>query len=383
MDNGNLGNTNVSFNPINRSSVTPSSPAKATTSTTSTKEVQPLKIPLLRHLSTAPIGGFMASTTASSTVARYIDRGIGHVYEASSIGNDIKKISNTTIPKIYESYWNKNGSAAVLRYVKEDTGAIVNFYAEIRPIKIGTTTSEVFGNEIKGKFLSPDIREIAVSPKADRIFTLNKEGGNEIGYISGFDESKKTKVLDTPMLQVNTEWPEENTIALTTKASGSSSGYLYFLDIKKAAMKKILGKIVGLSTKTSTDAKKVLFSSGSNRINLSIFNTADNSTQAVVFRTLADKCVWSKMQTSDLYCAVPTEIPAGIYPDDWLRGNVSFVDQIWYLDSITGEVRLLANLLNLSDDLIDAVNLTLDPKENFLYFVNKRDLTLWSLDLNN
>jgi len=53
------------------------------------------------------------------------------------------------------------------------------------------------------------------------------------------------------------------------------------------------------------------------------------------------------------------------------------------LDTTTGEVHLLANLLNLADELIDATNLSLDPNENFLYFVNKRDLTLWSLDLNN
>lgn len=376
-------NPNLTFNPINRPGTAPKAALVATTSKPIQEDVQALKIPTLRQISTSPIGGFMASTTASSTIVRYIDRGVGHIYEALSDDSRVRKISNTTIPKIYESYWNRDLSSAVLRYIKSDAGSIISFYAEIRPIKTSTSTTGEIKNEIKGKFLSTSIRELAVSPKRDRIFTLNQEDGKGIGYVSGFDESKKTKIFETPMLQINAEWPEENTITLTTKASGLSSGYLYFYDVKKGTMKGLLGRITALSTKTSSDAKKILFSSNPSKPKLSLFNTADNSTQEVVFRTLADKCVWSRLHTSDIYCAVPTEIPAGLYPDDWYKGNVSFVDQIWYLDSSTGEVRLLANLLNLSNDLIDAANLSLDPKENFLYFINKRDLTLWSLDLTN
>ncbi|MDP3962819.1 MAG: hypothetical protein Q8Q03_03065 [bacterium] len=377
------GIPNVVFNPISRSGAPASNQEVSSASTTEPQEsLAPLKIPDLRQLSTTPIGGFMASTTASSTVARYIDRGVGHVYEALSTENEIKRISNTTIQKIYESYWNKNLDAMILRYIKEGTGAIVNFYAEIRPLKTSTTTSEESLNEIKGKFLSADIREIAVSPKGDRVFTLNKEGEGLVGYISGFDESKKTKILTTPLLQLNADWPEENTIVLTTKASAGASGYLYFFDIKKSSLKKVLGKIPGFTAKTSSNTKKVIFSSGSNKVSTSLYDTADNSTQEVTFRTIADKCVWSRINMNDIYCAVPTEIPAGVYPDDWYKGNISFVDQIWYLDAATGQVRILANLLGLSNSLIDAVDLTLDPKENFLYFVNKRDLTLWSLKLD-
>jgi hypothetical protein len=43
---------------------------------------------------------------------------------------------------------------------------------------------------------------------------------------------------------------------------------------------------------------------------------------------------------------------------------------------------MLANPLVVSDVMIDAINLKLDPKENNLYFINKYDLSLWVLDLN-
>jgi hypothetical protein len=253
-------------------------------------------------------------------------------------------------------------------------------------VKTSTTTSaspDFIPNEIRGKFLSADIKEIAVSPKRDRIFTYNIENSRGIGYISGFDESKKTKVLDIPLTQVTVDWPEENTIVISTKPSGVSSGFVYLFDIKKSSLTKVLGGVTGVVAKVSPDAKKILFSSTKpTGIATSLYSLKDNSTQDVVFRTLADKCTWSRLRPAEVYCAVPAKFDSGVYPDDWYKGAVSFVDQVWHLDTTTGEVHLLANLLTLSNSLIDATNLTLDPKENFLYFVNKRDLTLWSLDLN-
>ena len=171
-------------------------------------------------------------------------------------------------------------------------------------------------------------------------------------------------------------------MTVTTKGSGSASGFSYSIDTKSAEMKKIIGGIRGLSVKMSNDGKEVIYSSGNKSVGTYILNLKDNSSSETLFKTLVDKCVWSKIRKNEVYCAVPTEIPDGFYPDDWYKGNVSFVDQIWHLDVTTGEVHLLANLLNLSNTLIDATNLTLDPKENFLYFINKRDLSLWSLDLN-
>ncbi|HEY9583859.1 MAG TPA: hypothetical protein VJI66_02775 [Candidatus Paceibacterota bacterium] len=335
-------------------------------------ENKPLELPKLRQLSATPISGMSASSTASSSVVRFIDRGTGHVYEASSITDEIKKISNTTLPRIYESYWNKNLNAFVLRFIKDETDTITNFYAEIR--------SNASTTETKGSYLSSTIREIAVSPTKDKVFTWNIESDRGIGYISSFDEKSKIKIVDSPLTQVTIDWPEINTATVATKASASSMGYMYSVNTKTGVMKAVLGGIRGLSAKMSKDLSRVIYSS-SNLITY-LLNTKNNSSEEIVFRTLADKCVWSNLRKNELYCAVPTEISRDfVYPDDWYKGKVFFVDKIWHIDTSTGEVHLLANLLNLSGALIDATNLTLDPKEDFLYFINKRDLTLWSLDL--
>jgi hypothetical protein len=341
-------------------------------------------LPRLRHLSSTPIGGFMASSTASTTLTRFIDRGVGHIFEARATESEIPKISNTTIPRVYESFWNKNGTAAVLRYVKDETGVITNFYAEVKKVVTNASSTEVatIPYEVKGKYLSANIKAVAVSPKGDRIFTLNLEDGKSVGYVSGFDESKKTKVFETPLKQLTVDWPEENTLVVSTKASGQASGFIYFVDLKKPYLRRVLGDMLGLTAKASADAKKVIYSlTSQQKFTTRILNFKENTSQDVTFKTIAEKCVWSKLHPNEVYCAVPAELPAGTYPDDWYKGNISFYDQIWHLDTLTGEVHIIGNLFALSNSLIDVINPTLDPKENFLYFMNKRDLTMWSLDL--
>lgn len=376
---------NGGFTPINRNPFgTNDNPNQNTGTSTQTTEETPAvnesyQVPKLRKLSDTPISGFAASTTASSSLVRFMDRGTGHVYEATDLSSTITKLSNTTLPKIYEAYFNKNGTSATIRYLKEDSDTITNFYAELR--KTSSSTSET-PMEIKGKFLSPNIGEVSVSPNGNQIFTWNIESGRGVGYISNFNEEKKTKLVDTPLTQVNIAWPETNNVALNTKASGLSGGFLYSIDTKTGVMKKLLSGR-GLYGKISSDLSQVLYSTtNGSSVTTSILNIKDNTNQEVVFRTLADKCVWSAMRKNELYCAVPTDIPNALYPDDWYKGGVSFVDQIWFLDTTTGEVHLMANLLKLSNELIDATDLTLDNKDNFLYFINKNDLSLWALDLN-
>lgn len=375
------------FNPLNRNNTTPSpasnTPSTQGTSTETITETTPAKIPALRQISTSPISGAAASTTASTTLVRFIDRGTGHVYEARDTDMSIDKVSNTTLPKVYETYWNKNLTAFILRYLKEDSDTIVNFYAQLK--STGTTTGDtVTPYEIKGAYLSPDIREVAVSPTKDKIFTWNIEGGKGVGYISGFDEKNKVKLIEMPITDVVVEWPEISKAYITTRASAYATGYVYSVDTKTGSLKKVFGGLHGLSSKMSTDGQRLLYSTGAEEnIQLRVLNIKDQKSQSMPVRTLAEKCVWSTLQKTDIYCAVPTEISRGVYPDDWYKGSVEFVDQIWHINSATGEVHLLAKLLSISNTLIDATNLTLDPKENFLYFTNKKDLTLWSLDLNN
>ena len=100
-------------------------------------------------------------------------------------------------------------------------------------------------------------------------------------------------------------------------------------------------------------------------------------------QTLADKCTWGNFYKNLVYCAVPSRSVAGSYPEDWYTGIVSFSDKIWQINATTGEVKLVSNIIGQSDRPIDGFNLSTDSKDNFLFFMNKTDLSLWSLDLVN
>jgi hypothetical protein len=177
-------------------------------------------------------------------------------------------------------------------------------------------------------------------------------------------------------------WPEIKTIALQTKASAQSNGSLYFLNLDSGQQKKILSGINALTTLVSPDAKLILYSSGATP-KLSILDLAGKHTADVAFKTFPEKCTWAGKKYF-VYCAVPAILPASAYPDDWYAGVVSFNDSIWSYNIETGETKVLydATASTLSEQ-IDAINLVLSKDEKILYFINKRDNSLWSFDLED
>ncbi|MEN9912665.1 MAG: hypothetical protein RLY66_73 [Candidatus Parcubacteria bacterium] len=369
---------------------------------TSTDVSTPVKIPTLRLLSATPVGGYGASTTASTTVIRWVDRGRGNIYEARGNTLDTITISNTIVPRIYQSIWNKAANAFIASTLDEDGASIGSVYADIKAriipkaatstsatstprlgLGVGADGQTITPYELKGKNLPENIVAYAASPKRDKLFMLVDDNGTGIGYVSTFDGKSVTQIFSTPLTQLNVEWPEENTIALTTKGTASEGGYLYFVNAKTGIWSKILGPLAGISTRVSTDAKRVLVSTtGSNKnVLASIYTVADKKGIDAIVRTLADKCIWGNFYKEMVYCATPSQPTAGIYPDDWYTGTISTVDKIWQINGATGEIQLVSSIIDTSDRVINAFNLGLDQKDNFLFFMNKDDLSLWSLDL--
>jgi predicted secreted protein len=60
---------------------------------------------------------------------------------------------------------------------------------------------------------------------------------------------------------------------------------------------------------------------------------------------------------------------------------VSFRDEVWKIDVSSGKTEFIMNLGSESKEDIDAINIKLNKKENFLLFMNKNDMTLWSLQI--
>ncbi len=388
--------TQTGFQPLNRNvpSQTPLGNASSTNSTTgSNTSATAVNTPTLRQLSITPVGGFglntsvpLKNTQTGSTTFRWVDRGTGATYEAYGDKPDIVALSSTQVPRIYQSWWNKGLNSFFAQYGSATNDTVTTVIANIikNSSSNSTTTATGASYDLKGSLISGNVIGIAVSPQKDRVVIVMNQNNKAVGYISKFDGTSQTQLFSIPLTQINVDWPETNTIAITTKASASYSGYLYLINAKTGVMKQVLGGIAGLSAKVSRNATKILYSStgrGNTAIDTAILDLKTGKTTDVIFKTLAEKCVWSAKFVEDVYCAVPSQIPAGTYPDDWYLGNASFNDSIWLLDTKINNANQVANLLTIGNALIDVYNPQLDDTDNYLLFMNKNDLSLWSLDL--
>ena len=344
-------------------------------------------IPTLRMLSGTPVGGYGASTTASTTIIRWLDRGKGDIYEAAGDSTTVTTLSNTTLPRVYQSVWNKTLTAFVGSMLPDGGVTPTTIYAELKKHSAVASTSNnelaTTPFELKGNNLPSSIVDYAISPKADKVFLFANENGTGSGYVANLNGSSLTRIFTTPLTQINISWPETNTIAITTKGSISQPGFLYFVDPKTGAWKKILGPIAGLSAVVSHDGKYVIASSaGHNQdVETAIFDVTKGSYTDAIFKTLADKCAWGNFYKEIVYCAVPSQPVSGAYPDDWYQSKISTADKIWQTNVKTGEIHLVSSIVDQSDRTIDIFNMGLDAKDNYLMFMNKDDLSLWLLNL--
>lgn len=383
------------FQPLNRPGNGPGGPAggsgqsQGTAGQAANTGVAPLQLPVLRLLSDSPVGGYGTADSGASTTVRWIDRGRGNIYEADYSSADITTLSNTLVPRIYQSAWNADLSAAIAWMIPSGTETPSAVYAKLIPQKpVEASSTGGLGNtatpyELRGGNLPDNLIGYAASPDGKKLFILERTADGSTGYISPFDGSNTTKLFDSPLTQVNVSWPTPDIIAVVTKGSAAEDGYLYFVSVKTGVWTRIIGPLPGLSALVSHDGKYVIVSAAGNNNNIltSIYSVADKTAEDAVVRTLADKCVWGNLYPDTAYCAVPSQPVSGTYPDDWYKGTLSTVDKIWRLDAPTGEVHLVSSLVDRADRVIDAYNLGLDPGDNYLFFMNKNDLSLWSLDL--
>ena len=271
----------------------------------------------------------------------------------------------------------------MLRYLDPDTDDIISYSAKINvSSSTSSSTNNAIAGIISGTFLSPNIKQLVTNPKGDKMFGLfNKnDGSGTYGIMYSFNDSSKKQIFDSPASFWNISWPKENIITFTTAPSFGDLGYLFFFDTKTGSMDRILGDVFGISTLTNGDASLVAYSkSQNNSFVLNIYDVKNKTNTDYSIPTLADKCVWSVKDVNVLYCAIPQNIVAGSYPDDWYQGLTFFSDNIWMIDTKTGTTKQIYQIGSNENVSIDAINLNISDDDQYLTFSNKTDLSLWLL----
>lgn len=340
------------------------------------------EVPRLYELHKVPVGGVsFAESIAVGNIGtpsvRYIERGLGHIYETLLSSLVETPISSETHSRISEALWGNNGKSVVIRYIDDKQidmiqTLIINLGASANSPQ---STSTPQNNFLKTTEISlPNyIPFMATSEDGvDKFFYLEDGPTVSAGTITS---SKKvtSRIFTSDFTEWLPQFPNQNLVTLTTKPSSSVPGYLFFLNTKTKAVTEVLGAINGLTTKTSYNGKLVLFSEIINNVpQLSVYDIAKKEIRTLSMQTFPEKCAWSKKDLAVAYCAIPQSIPTAIYPDQWYQGLLSFSDDLWKINTNTGSIEKITSLPNL-----DIINPILSPSDNYFVFINKTTGTPW------
>ena len=140
--------------------------------------------------------------------------------------------------------------------------------------------------------------------------------------------------------------------------------------------------INGLTSLVDGTAKNILYSeSFDGSIRLNYYDLKSSLNKTLSFKTLPEKCVWSKTEEFVVYCAIPKTIESGEYPDSWYQGLISFNDSVWRVNIKTNSSELVFDFGKEGSNKFDVIDPFLSGDDEYLFFTNKKDLTFWSLSL--
>lgn len=345
----------------------------------------------LFRIADTPVAGAIALNRGTETVVRYVDRATGHIYdvtlptETGSATLKKIKVTNNTLPKVYEAYFRSDGNAVLLRFLRDDSDIIENLAVTLTPPK--STTASTSSPQADSLYtassiaLRGDIDSIAVAESGNILFYVLRDPSSIIS--SSFNATNTKVLLASPF----NNWrlnAIKGSLVLYTKASSNVSGSAYTLNTSGGALTKILGPLNGLVALLNTAGDQVLYSyveSGGTK--LFTRNLTDKTLSELSPATLAEKCVWGTKNTNTLFCGVPVSAPGAGEPDLWYRGLTHFSDHIWSFDTSTSTdiAQVLAEPDQSLGINIDVMEPKLSPNENYLIFINKTDLSLWALRL--
>lgn len=311
---------------------------------------------------------------------RFIERGTGYVFEKPINKNEPKRIvTDTSISKAYEAYFNSDASKVFVRYLK---GSVIeNILGNIVFPDIVFSDGVKKIGELKTKLLSNNIT--FVSPRFDdqKLVYIQKTNSGSDVVMFDFKTEQSKRVWSSSFSEWIPQYINDNIISLTTASSGAVPGNAYLLDIKNNSLKNIITNTSGLTTNVSPDGKNVIYSSYENGnlktylMNLSTGRVGDFSPT-----TLPEKCVWT-FDSKTVYCGGPNSIAPAVYPDDWYKGEVLFTDSLWKVDVATNTSTMIIGPGRISTS-VDMTNIKINKEGDYIIFINKHDQFLYGIDLS-
>ncbi len=308
--------------------------------------------------------------SADKTKAIYYAQSNGNVWQVSFDGSDLTRISSGVLNNLVKIIWSPDKTKVISIYQDQEENISKNIY-DYKTGKVST--------------LNPYVKEIIWSQNSDKIayqYINDTTKENNISTANP-DGANWKSVFQTRMENINLDWIGTE-IGFYEKPSGLVQSSLFLFNPLTKKLNKVLSDIYGMSIKWSPRGDKILYSkTGSNGKGIGLYLAPKNgSTETNLgLYTLVEKCAWS-LDNRTIFCAIPKNISQdNVFPDDFYKGSFVSDDDFWKINLESNEKTVLLEEWEKGYATYDATDLFLSPLEDYLFFVNKKDGLLYSIEL--
>jgi len=348
-----------------------------TTSSPIGRNISTDSIPVLRRITGSPIAGAIIfpseavdeENAENHSIIRYIEKATGHIYETTTNSLSQIRISNTTIPQIQESIW-LGEESLIIRYL-DDSDTIKTFSAELIIDNLGD-------QKLEGIFLQDNIKEIIKFD--EQIFYLLDSGKGSMGVVSDKENESREIIFESPLKEWLITNVDDKYINFTTKPAITTAGYSFLFDTTTGKFDKIIGGKSNLSTLINKSFDILYSEYGKFGPELYLYDNEEKINIEIPIQTFPEKCVWGD-ESVYIYCGIPLEGLSNSDLTKWYKGLTSFTDDIWKINTETQTTELLISPREFGTGDIDIIDPILNEEGDYLLFTNKRDYSLWGLQL--
>ncbi len=320
-----------------------------------------------------PTAGGVIFARGTRSVVRYVERSTGHIYEVGlpQIENEALepiKLSNNTMPKVYEALFRNDGGAVLVRSIDNNADVVSNILLTIT----ASSTAKVSAANLRG-----DVRATAIG--SGNTLYFSDISTNTISS-TDFNGGAVRTLLNSPFI----DWQLSSsggTPVVFPKPSFNVPGSLYTLGAN-GVLNKILGPFDALSALPDTSATWIFYTHKEGQFSKSgAINTRTKLSVPISPATFPEKCVWNNKKTGQIICAVPIDPIGSEEPDRWYKGITSFSDRIWSFDVNTEIAEIVLEPREEFGLYLDIINPKISADGKYLIFTNKRDMSLWAVRL--
>jgi len=325
------------------------------------------------------------SDAISEPFVRYTLHNSGTLYE-TPLGRTTAptQLSERTILRIGESTWSPTGGSTFLRYTNQDLDTVFTFLGRlIEPdTASGTTATDL--PEFDGAPIDGTVYSGTFSPDGNSLFYITESETGSVGVVRDVAMDTERVIWSSPLRGLTAQWGAPDTIVVYTHATDVAEGAVWFVDPADGSERLVVSGERGLSALLNPTGEYLLYSFRESENDVYTLRVVELATQNLVFLplpTVAEKCVWGRVETEYVYCATPRTMGQTNFIDSWYRGTLRSDDNVWRFNANTGNAK---RLLDPNEALLipmDLVELAIDPTDTYLTFQVRNTGALYALEL--